>query len=429
MKINRRQRLSSAALIVAFPMLGCCGGSQLDAVWGAVPNADMDVSAKAADIGPGLVAAIGSAKEPHAAPTATPAGITYKSLYAFKNPPDGVNPNSGLVEMNGELYGTSYAGGAKKNGAVFEISTSGAERVIYSFKGKPDGAEPVGLTVLNGKLYGTTAAGGTKDIGTVFELTASGAETALHSFTGGSTDGSLPTAPPTALGGVLYGTTISGGAYGNGTVFEVMSPGNERLLHSFGELHDGATPQGPLTALNGRLYGTTTDGGAYLFDYGGTVFEIETNGRERVLHSFGGPSDAASPTGTLCVINGALYGTTEQPDYRGTVFEVTTYGAERVLYRFGSYAGDGRLPQSGLTAVDGVLYGETDLGGFGVYPSGTIFSVRTTGLERVLYTFEASNSSQDPTNSLTDVNGVLYGTTYYGGRFGYDNGTVFKLSL
>lgn len=124
--------------------------------------------------------------------------------------------------------GGGYSGSGCKGlscGTVFEVSTSGKEHVLYRFKGGMDGATPfAGLTVLHGKLYGTTFAGGgakcsyqVPGCGTAFEVSTSGKERVLYSFHGA--DGAQPSAGLIALNGALYGTTYSGGTNGYGTVF------------------------------------------------------------------------------------------------------------------------------------------------------------------------------------------------------------------
>ena len=101
----------------------------------------------------------------------TPGG-TEKILHSFGYGTDGVNPQSSLIELKGKLYGTTLLGGAHNDGTVFSITPSGEEKVVHSFSGYPnDGAQPqAGLTDVQGALYGTTAAGGAHAYGTVFSL-------------------------------------------------------------------------------------------------------------------------------------------------------------------------------------------------------------------------------------------------------------------
>jgi uncharacterized repeat protein (TIGR03803 family) len=125
---------------------------------------------------------------------------------------------------------------------------------------------------INGTLYGTTTYGGTIGWGTVFSITPGGEEKVVYSFSG--TDGQFPYASLIEVKGTLYGTTEEGGTYGAGagTVFSLdPSSGSENVLHSFGNGTDGVAPRARLIKVNGTLYGTTMLGGA---NGDGTVFAI-----------------------------------------------------------------------------------------------------------------------------------------------------------
>ena len=141
---------------------------------------------------------------------------TFKILHAFSGSPDGANPTANLIQdASGNLYGTTFSGGASKQGTVFKLDTTGTETVLYSFTGKPDGANPLGGVVIDaaGNLYGTTLYGGTANSGTVFEVDTAGTETVLLSFGGGA--GASPSAGLVQdATGNLYGTTYNGGGGG-----------------------------------------------------------------------------------------------------------------------------------------------------------------------------------------------------------------------
>jgi uncharacterized repeat protein (TIGR03803 family) len=160
-------------------------------------------------------------------------GWQERILYSFQdNSTDGNYPYASLIfDSVGNLFGTTDFGGAHGSGTAFELmptaSGSWTEQVVYSF-GEPGGTQPRASLVLDaaGNLYGTTSQGN----GTVFELTpAAGGtwtETTLHTFTGKlGHDGSGPFSNLIFdSSDNLYGTTASGGAYGNvnyGTVFEI----------------------------------------------------------------------------------------------------------------------------------------------------------------------------------------------------------------
>jgi uncharacterized repeat protein (TIGR03803 family) len=168
----------------------------------------------------------------HAAGTVfklSPASKKMTTLYAFKGTPDAASPYGGLIaDASGNLYGTTYYGGANGLGSVYELVRNAMggyrERLLYSFRGGSDGSSSTSTLVLagSGDLYGTTSAGGgTCDCGTIFKVNAkSGKETVLHSF-GNGTDGAYSYYGLTAdASGNFYGTTVAGGRFNQGAVFE-----------------------------------------------------------------------------------------------------------------------------------------------------------------------------------------------------------------
>jgi len=300
------------------------------------------------------------------------------------------------------------------------------------------GSSPVPAGMPNDSTHATETSRGLA----LHPLTGSGYES-IYSFNGSPTDGSAPFAPLVAVNGTLYGTTFEGGRSGCtdgcGMIFAVDTSGTETVLHRFKGGKDGAGPFGGLITVNGALYGTTSGGGA---SGAGTVFTVSTSGEERVLYSFKGGSDGANPYGSLLAANGVLYGTTEfggdsqcairpsEPTC-GTVYTVSTSGEERVLYSFKG-GSDGVLPVAGLIALNGTLYGTTSGGGSTdcAYGCGTVFAVNTSGAESVLYSFKGGSDGADPMAGLLNVKGTLYGTTYEGGAYsecGYGCGTVFAV--
>jgi uncharacterized repeat protein (TIGR03803 family) len=208
-------------------------------------------------------------------------------LHTFRKEDDhrGSSPTDALTDIKGTLYGTTSQGGAYGDGVVFSITPSGTEKVLHSFNGA-DGAHPEeSLVDVKGTLYGTTASGGAHGggpkycCGTVFSVTPGGIEKVLHSFSGGH-DGADPVAPLIDVHGTLYGTTLRGGSRscrlrdfpkGCGTVFSITTEGTEKVLHIFGSGTDGTRPTAGLTDVDGTLYGTTSTGGKY---GEGTVFAL-----------------------------------------------------------------------------------------------------------------------------------------------------------
>jgi uncharacterized repeat protein (TIGR03803 family) len=309
--------------------------------------------------------------------------------------------------------------------------------VLYAFKGGADGASPAASVMRDaaGNLYGTTDSGGTSSNGTVFKVDSAGRETVLYSFTGGA-DGGFPAAGVIEdAAGNLYGTTINGGAFNNGTVFKLSSNGEETVLYSFTGGSDGGGPSaGVIRDAAGNLYGTTVNGGSSLFCAKGcgTVFKLDTTGKETVLYSFTGKADGAFPTGRLtrdAAFN--MYSTTQNggANNNGTVFKLDPRGKETVLYSFPG--GAQVIPLGGVIRdAAGNLYGVTELGG--AFGDGTVFKLDTTGKETVLHSFTAKADGAFPIGGvIQDAAGNLYGTTSSYGNVSCDPpfgcGTVFKI--
>jgi uncharacterized repeat protein (TIGR03803 family) len=240
---------------------------------------------------------------------------------------DGNFPYFGLArDSAGNLYGTTFLGGAFGFGMVFKVDPTNEETVLYSFTGSTDGGFPFAGLALDGKgnVYGTTEDGGSSFFGTVFRVSPAAQEKVLYTFTGGSDGGAPGAGLIRDSGGNLYGTTQVGGAAGFGTVFRLNSQGQKTVLYSFTGGTDGSGPSfGSLVRDSaGNLYGVTPAGGDSDF---GVVFKIDPSGTETVLHSFSG-SDGKIPYGTLALDkSGNLYGTTYEGgvDGGGVVFKIT----------------------------------------------------------------------------------------------------------
>lgn len=381
----------------------------------------------------------------------------YESLYSFTGNPDGAKPVAGLVPLNGVLYGTTREGGTGFPtggglGTFFSVTTTGQERVLYSFgSGSDADYNPASdLVAVNDALYGVASGGPPYNLGVVYAVTTSGKESVVYSFKGKPYDGSYPVSSLTALDGKLYGDTVSGGrgrcrvrkrAIGCGTVFKISASGAERVLYSFKGRRHGVYPAGNLVAVNGALYGTTVSGGdrsgacsGIVPGYGcGTVFSVSTSGVERELYRFKGPPYDGEPTSSsngLVALNNVLYGTTTDGGTSGlgTVYVVTLSGKEMILHNF-TGGSDGANPSARLKVVKGVLYGTTYAGGASTNCSGgcgTVFSISTSGTEQVLYSFQGGPDGGGPLSDLALLNGRLYGTTSAGGSEGA--GTVFRIS-
>ncbi|MCE7959352.1 MAG: hypothetical protein DYH06_15655, partial [Acidobacteria bacterium ACB2] len=368
-------------------------------------------------------------------------GTDFSVLHSFAGGAgDGWNPEASLIlDASGNLYGTTYFGGASNRGTVFTIKTDGSGfSVLHLFAGGAgDGSNPEASVILDasGTLYGTTRYGGVSDRGTVFTIKTDGSGfSVLHSFAGGPGDGQYPWASLILdASGNLYGTTYSGGASNTGTVFRIKTDGSGfSVLHSFsGGAADGQNPEASLVLdASGNLYGTTPFGGS---SGSGTVFRTKTDGSGfSVLRSFaGGAADGRNPRASLILdASGNLYGTTAFGGSfdSGTVFTIKTDGAgSTLLHSFGGDAGDGSQPYASLILdASGNLFGTTAYGG--AWDRGTVFTMKTdgTGLS-VLHSFAGgAGDGQTPVASLIlDASGNLYGTTHFGGAS--NDGTVFTI--
>jgi hypothetical protein len=278
------------------------------------------------------------------------------------------------------------------------------ESVLYSFVGAPNAALPFGglLAGKNGEFYGISNGGG----------------------------------------------TVGPSGFNSGTVYEISSRGQEKVLYDFQGGNDGAGSEAALVADRaGNLFGVTSFGGGSgaCTNGCGTVFEMQPNGfgfTERVLYAFAGGQDGANPVGSLLLgKNGVLYGTTNVggggacnassvPSGCGTVFSLTPSGSqytEKVIYSFQG-GSDGESPRATLTVdSSGNLYGPTLYGGKaksacgksdeGIASCGLIFEITRSGHEKILYKFDGGkhDGSNPRTALLRLANGSFVSLTLYGG--------------
>jgi uncharacterized repeat protein (TIGR03803 family) len=307
-----------------------------------------------------------------------PSASQYKVLHYFGNRP-ARTPGGGLVpDSAGNLYGTTVFSRPDSCGStgccvVFKLTrkSGGAwsYSVIYRFNG-PDGQKPIGRLILDssGNLYGTTYYGGAHGQGTVFELSPSGGtwnESVLANLGATTEDVANPIGGLTLdASGNLYGTTENGGTSSLGGVFEVARSGNQwnkKVIYSF-NLTDGGYPSNVelVWDLAGNLYGTTVEGGQ--FDQG-VVFELSPSSggtwTETVLYSFTGGTDGGNlQNGVVFNGSGNLYGTTFYGGDGnacnggcGTVFQLTPSSGQWVFSVAFTFGGaNGSNPYAPLTS-------------------------------------------------------------------------------
>jgi uncharacterized repeat protein (TIGR03803 family) len=390
-------------------------------------------------------------------------------LYVFDHP-DG-SPQAGLIfDAEGNLYGTTYYGGADDVGSVFELlprqdGGGWEEKALYSFNG-PDGCGPSGPLILgpDGSLYGTTVAGGYgyydaclpneyAGNGFAFRLTpqrnGKWIRSTVHRF-GSGHDGANPYSGLVSdPAGNLYGTTYAGGLYQYGTIFELVPGQNgswtEKVLHSFNNT-DGAFPlAGLFLDAQGDLYGATFSGGNACNEGGGVVFELQrepaNKWSEAVLHRFNCTDGADTWGGVIPDPKGDLFGTTFsggasslscQNESCGVVFKLSIANGkweEQVLHEFQPNGEDCVNPAASLTLdSSGNLYGTCFLGG--AHNAGGVFELSPQAdrhwKETVVYSFDGTFGA-NPVGGLTpDAEGNLYGTTTAGSCG--DCGDVFEIT-
>ena len=392
-----------------------------------------------------------------------------KVLYRFKGGNDAGHPLGALTfDAAGNLYGTTVQGGLETCdgspcGTVFKLALKSggtwSESVIYRFAGGSDGSGPWAGLISDsaGNFYGTTSGGGTSGGGTVFKLTPSAngkwTESVLYSFCQLSkcVDGLGPYASLTFdRAGNLYGTTMSGGAVGSGTVFELTPNSNgswtEIVLINFGVNNNGSDPYGGLIfdLSTGNLYGTTVGGtsqGLY-----GTVFQLTSNSKggwsQNVLYSFKGGKDGSGPRASLVLDKvGNLYGSTcfgggstSCSSGCGTIFELKPKSngkwTESVLHRFNS--DEGANPYAGLTFDPaGNIYGATVYGGSSNL--GLVFKLvpRRTGSWAYSVFFSMDGTlGENPfgTPIFNNTGDKLYGTAGSCIEGGHCRGIVFEVT-
>ena len=343
-------------------------------------------------------------------------------------------PSALILGKDGNFYGVA-AGGAYNDGVIFKITPAGVASVLHSFDlSVGDGAEPSGLVLgADGNFYGTTIGGGSTGFGTVFKLTAEGTESVLYSFKGFPTDSSYAASGLfEADDGNFYGTSDSGGAMNEGTVFKISPSGVETVLYAFGSVMND--PAGAFSSLiegdDGNFYGTSEFGGV---SDSGTVFKITPAGILTLVHSFaGGSNDGSDPfrSALLKGSDGDFYGVTLSagPNKSGIIYKLTAAGLETILYAFDPSFGGSHPVGALVQDNDGDLYGGTWGGGnprtvcgnegcSTAGESGTIFEVTATGSAILLSSFGPTNEygtfpSGPP---LQAADGTLYGVTLGGG--------------
>lgn len=236
-------------------------------------------------------------------------------LYTFcstQDCPDGSIAGGITRVSDGDFYGISAFGGAHTNGNLFRISSTGQLKVLYSFcslANCADGSQPFALPIedSDGNLYGTTFLGGAYNNGVIYKLTPDGAFTVLYNFCSlGCADGSDPSALVQDGEGNLFGTHNQFGLHGSGNIFELTAAGRYIPLHNFDRSDGWGPASGLILANDGNFYGNTEGGGTTNL---GTLFQITPTGGFTSLYSF--PISSWQPgVGLFQGTDGKIYGAT-----------------------------------------------------------------------------------------------------------------------
>ncbi len=384
---------------------------------------------------------------------------TFSVLHTFTGQSDGGTPlGTPMLDAKGNFYGTTYYNSSTGYGTAYKLGLIGQNWVtttLYTFGsgGQADGQNPYGNLVQDSKgiFYGAATWGGSHNFGTVFSLRpapkvlpSTGLNpmfpTWLHSFAG--SDGEYPFFGDLTVDshGNLYGTTMNGGGYGQGSVYKLTPAGfgwTFQTLYNFAPGGSvGAFPMSGVTLdAAGNIYGTTTKGGT---SNNGVVYEVTAAGVGTVLYNFTGGDDGSFPmAGVTFDTFGNLYGATSAAGSAGggAVFELTpgaggwTYSLVYPITGWGyeSNLGTG-IWRSLILDPAGNLYGVTCPMETGYYS--TVFEL-TPGANgwsyTTLYTFtNGADGSLSEAGLVRDSQGNLYGVASSGGTSNY--GTFFEIT-
>jgi len=342
-----------------------------------------------------------------------------------------------MTDAQTHLWGTASNGGTADTGTIFVANIDGSNlHKVHSFAA-PFGANPEGAMVLanNGKFYGVTFYGGTcGGHGVAYTYNPiSGIYNDIYNFFCTTQNGWLVySGPMLAVDGEIYGLTTLGGSNGFGGVIYRIDPATNiySVVYKFVDTvgsSAGINPEGTLIQLSdGKLYGMTIQGGEYDV---GVIFSFNpSDSAYTELHSFDKAAGARPSYGSLLkATDGKLYGMTGGggPDSVGVIFsyDVST-NVYTDVHNFDTTHGafpDGSLIQ----ATNGLLYGMTSHGG--ANNAGVIFSFDiSTNTFTDLFNFDTLHGI-NPTRSLMQAsNGLLFGTTYFGGING--DGVFFSFN-
>lgn len=321
---------------------------------------------------------------------------------------------SAMISDGTNLYGTYRYGGANNLGLVYAFNPeTQAFTSLFSFNGT-NGSDIWGQLLYNPldkRIYGMAYLGGSasppaSEFGTVYSLKTDGSDfKVLSEFRGTNGNGGFGRLA-TINGAKLYGTSIGGGAYNKGVIFE-MNPTNGSMswIVSFNGTN-GALPYAGVTAMSdGYLYGTTTRGGS---NDTGVIFRINTDGGSMtVLHHFGTSTNGAYPELQLTEMpTGTIVGGTEgwSPSSGGTYFMMNKDGSGfKTITNFP--AGISVSPRELIIGDDGAAYSASWYAG--ISNSGAFIRIGNDGSFSIVYQF-TNSVQQAPNGPVLAPDGRLY---------------------
>jgi uncharacterized repeat protein (TIGR03803 family) len=359
---------------------------------------------------------------------------TPTTLHAFPlGSIDACEPEDNIVQgRDGNMYGVGVSCGTFGGGAVYKISPTGVESVVFNF---PSGWSSCfsGLTLgSDGNFYGTCFTTPTGN-GSIFQLTPAGVFTDKHDFTNVNGDTEPLYAPIQATDGNYYG--VSGyDPFTCGNVYKLTSAGVYTSLHTF-----SGSDCGPASSLfqasDGNLYGTLYS--CALTSSQGCVYKISTAGVFKEIYGFTTSAGYAPCTGVIQAKNGNLYGATNlgAANNAGSIYKLTTAGVYTDLHDFNNTtdatcgANVGRTQVNLLQVTDGNFYGVN--GKNGPSGGGSIYKLTSANVfTAFLFPNPPVDGNLPDATLLQNTNGLVYGTTASGGPSSCNpcQGVVFSVA-
>ena len=323
-----------------------------------------------------------------------------QKLHDFSLPLNGSAPE-GIVSTGNSFYGITSTGGNYNTGTFYKVGLNGERTKLHDFDPAMEGQNPNGdlyWSEISSTFYGTARFGGLDESGSVFSLSEEGELTVLHYFEGGE-QGEFPYASPVLhSNGNLYGTTLTGGTFGDGVLYSIDPAGNYQILYNFFSFFDGAGCESQLVEIDGGiLYGLCAEGGSF---NAGSLFQFDPQSNTlTVMHNFNSATDGGVPKGKLLFHSDEnLYGTTQEGlNNGGSLFRYSPLEGFELLHALNPGT-DGVAANGGLVEDEnGGVFGVCTQGGANSW--GTCFKYSESDGFELVYTFTA-NESPNPNGAV-----------------------------